>query len=92
MEKLVDAGLAKAIGLSNFNLRQVKRIYDNARIKPKNLQIELHIYNRQKNLVEYCKQHDIVVTAWGPLGSPGAAAFFQRLGHQYEIRSMAISC
>ena len=41
MEKLVDEGLAKAIGVSNFTKQQLKRIYDNARIKPSNLQVTL---------------------------------------------------
>ena len=41
MEKLVDEGLAKAIGVSNFTKQQLKRIYDNARIKPSNLQVIL---------------------------------------------------
>ncbi|XP_076318498.1 1,5-anhydro-D-fructose reductase-like isoform X5 [Tachypleus tridentatus] len=38
MEDAVDAGMTKAIGLSNFNSEQIKRIYENARIKPANLQ------------------------------------------------------
>nr|CAD7605190.1 unnamed protein product [Timema genevievae] len=37
MEAQVDAGRAKAIGLSNFNSRQIKRIWSSARIKPANL-------------------------------------------------------
>ncbi|XP_076318512.1 aldose reductase B-like isoform X5 [Tachypleus tridentatus] len=41
MEDAVDAGMTKAIGLSNFNSEQIKRIYENARIKPANLQILL---------------------------------------------------
>ena len=41
MEKLVDEGLVKAIGLSNFNLEQTKRIYEKARIKPANVQVRL---------------------------------------------------
>jgi len=39
MEKLVDAGLVKALGLSNFNIEQVKRVWDAARIKPTNNQV-----------------------------------------------------
>ncbi|XP_076318484.1 aldo-keto reductase family 1 member A1-like [Tachypleus tridentatus] len=55
MEDAVDAGMTKAIGLSNFNSEQIKRIYENARIKPANLQVLLpiqHIYKQHNNLFE----------------------------------------
>lgn len=34
MEKLVDEGLVRAIGISNFSSKQVQRVLDNCRIKP----------------------------------------------------------
>lgn len=39
LEKQVKAGRAKSIGLSNFNQSQVSNVYDNAEIKPSNLQV-----------------------------------------------------
>lgn len=82
MEKLQDEGLAKAIGLSNFNERQIKRICDNARIKPSNLQVELHVYFQQRPLVEFCKQRNITITAYSPLGSRGITSFMKKLGFE----------
>lgn len=82
MEAQVDAGLAKAIGISNFNIKQISRIVENARIPPVNLQIELHAYHQQKELVDFCKKHKIAVTAYSPLGSPGLGKFMARFGHE----------
>ncbi|XP_055332645.1 aldo-keto reductase family 1 member A1-like [Paramacrobiotus metropolitanus] len=70
LEKAVDQGLAKSIGLSNFNKRQIERIVQSARIKPANLQVECHAYFMQKPLFDFCKQHGITLTAYGPLGAP----------------------
>ena len=70
MEKCVQLGLTKSIGLSNFNSKQIERIVKNAKIKPVNNQVEAHLYLNQKKLIEVCKKHDIVVTAYSPLGSP----------------------
>jgi alcohol dehydrogenase (NADP+) len=42
MEKLVDNGKAKSIGLSNFNILKTKRILERARIRPVVNQVELH--------------------------------------------------
>nr|CAD7413635.1 unnamed protein product [Timema poppensis] len=71
MEAQVDAGRAKAIGLSNFNARQIKRIWSSARIKPANLQVELNVYFQQRELTAFCKALDITVCAYAPIGSPG---------------------
>ncbi|CAH1390860.1 unnamed protein product [Nezara viridula] len=80
MEKQVDAGRTKSIGISNFNQTQVKRILDSCRIPPANLQVELHIYLQQKELVSFCKEHDVTVCAYGPIGSPGQKAFLEKRG------------
>lgn len=70
MEKLVDAGLTKSIGVSNFNKRQLERVLANARIPPAVNQVECHPYLPQKKLSAFCKEHNIAITAYSPLGSP----------------------
>ncbi|XP_057372581.1 1,5-anhydro-D-fructose reductase-like [Daphnia carinata] len=80
MESQVDAGRAKAIGLSNFNSHQIERIVQTSRIKPANLQVEMHAYFQQKRLRTYCKKHGIIVCAYGPLGSKGRIDFSARCG------------
>ncbi|VDM78032.1 unnamed protein product, partial [Strongylus vulgaris] len=60
-----------AIGLSNFNTTQLQNVYDHARIKPANLQVECHVYWPQTELYELCKKLNISFTAYAPLGSRG---------------------
>lgn len=82
MEEQVDAGKAKAIGLSNFNITQISKVLEHARIKPANLQIELHAYHQQVPLVDYAKKHGIVVTAYSPLGAPGLSKFMEDMNQK----------
>jgi len=70
MEKAVDDGLVKSIGLSNFNSKQIDEVCSAARIKPSVLQVECHPYLIQEELINHCKKLNIVFTAYSPLGSP----------------------
>lgn len=68
MEKLVDEGLAKSIGISNFAAVLVMDLLRYARIKPATLQIEHHPYLTQEGLLELAKAEDIVITAYSSFG------------------------
>ncbi|CAD5111988.1 DgyrCDS1242 [Dimorphilus gyrociliatus] len=73
MENLVDAGLTKSIGVSNFNSKQIERINKVARIPIANNQIEIHSFFQQWDLVKFCQDNGITVTAYSPLAAPGAS-------------------
>ena len=68
MEKLVDRGMCKAIGLSDVSLEQVREVFDQARIKPSVVQIESHPYLPETEILEFCKVNGIVMLAFAPLG------------------------
>jgi alcohol dehydrogenase (NADP+) len=75
LEDVYNKGLAKAIGVSNFSISQMERILKVAKVPIHNLQVELHVNFAQFELDEFCKQHNISLTAYAPLGSPGRSNF-----------------
>lgn len=89
MERLVDEGRCRSIGLSDITLEKVKEIVEIARIKPSVVQIECHPYLPEWELLDFCKQHGIVLLAFAPLGhgmepritdDPVIKAIAQRVG------------
>jgi alcohol dehydrogenase (NADP+) len=68
LETLVDHGKCRAIGLSDVGLNELKPIYESARIKPAVVQVEAHPYLPETELLEFCKEKDIVLLAFAPLG------------------------
>ena len=74
MEALVVEGLVKNIGLSNFSSQGIRDVMSYAKIKPAVLQVEIHPYLQQVNLVRFAQSLGIHVTAFSPLGH-GASYF-----------------
>jgi diketogulonate reductase-like aldo/keto reductase len=68
MERLVDEGRCKSIGLSDITLERLQEIVAVARIKPAVVQVESHPYLPEWDLLEFCQQHGIIVLAFAPLG------------------------
>ena len=68
LEKLVDEGKCKAIGLSDVSVEKVKEIVAAARIKPAVVHVESHPYLPEWDLLDYCHQNGIVFQAFAPLG------------------------
>ena len=68
MERLVDHGKCRAIGLSDVGLKELLPIYKAARIKPAVVEVESHPYLPETELLEFCRQKGIVLLAFAPLG------------------------
>jgi alcohol dehydrogenase (NADP+) len=87
MEKMVQKGLCRFIGVCNFNLPRLIDLKRQAKIQPVMNQIELHPYLQQTKMLEYCKEHDVLLTAYSPLGSADRPAALKKenepslLGH-----------
>ncbi|XP_069822500.1 aldo-keto reductase family 1 member C3-like [Dendropsophus ebraccatus] len=71
MEECKESGLAKSIGVSSFNRRQLELILNMEGLKHKPVcnQVECHIYLNQSKLLGFCKSHDITLVAFSVLGS-----------------------
>ena len=85
MEKMVSLGLAKSVGISNFTEKQIRKIVSNAKIPPAVHQVECHVYFQQNDLREACKKHNIALTSYSSLGSPGSKAVREALGVKKEL-------
>lgn len=70
MEEAVELGLAKHIGVCNFNKHKLKALSEQATIVPEMNQVELHPMLHQSDLLEFCEENGTHVTAYSPLGSP----------------------
>ncbi|MBG9775885.1 aldo/keto reductase [Brevibacillus laterosporus] len=67
LEKLYKDGRVKAIGVSNFQIHHLEDLMEEAEIKPMINQVEFHPYLTQKELITFCRAHNIQMEAWSPL-------------------------
>ncbi|MGT2949419.1 aldo/keto reductase [Streptococcus devriesei] len=68
MEEAQKAGLIRSIGVSNFLVHHLEALAKTAKVTPAVNQIRLAPGCYQEEVVDYCRKHDIVIEAWGPLG------------------------
>ena len=64
MESLVDKGLTKSIGCSNYNVQSLLNLLSFCRIKPVVNQVEFHPYYYQKGLKDFCDKENIALMAY----------------------------
>ncbi|GGE11686.1 aldo/keto reductase [Psychroflexus salis] len=62
-------GLVKHVGVSNFSVAKLKDLISKTEDAPEMNQVELHPYLHQDELVKFCKENQIALTAYSPLGS-----------------------
>ena len=67
MEELVDKGLAKSIGVSNYNIQCLSNLLNIYRIKPVVNEVEYHLFYIQKTLKEFCDKQNIAIISYYPL-------------------------
>ncbi|VDL95819.1 unnamed protein product [Schistocephalus solidus] len=79
MENLVEAGLVRSIGVSNFNKSQIDRILAICKIPPAVNQIEVSVNWLNEKMVEFAHSKGIQITAYAPFGSPGVMLCFPLL-------------
>ena len=68
MEELMAEGLVKNIGICNFNTSLLRDLLAAAKVKPSVLQVELHPYLTQKELIQFCKLNEIQMTTFSSFG------------------------
>lgn len=87
MEKAYKEGKVKAIGLSNFNEKQIQEVLDICEVKPAVLQTEVHPYSQEKELKRFLAKEGMVIQAWYPLGHGDKTLqeepLFTELGRKY---------
>lgn len=80
MERMVELGLVKSIGVSNFSIKKLSAMKSFAKIFPAVNQVEMHPKWRQDDLLAACKSMGTHITAYSPLGSGDSATMFKHDG------------
>tara|TARA_Y100000590_G_scaffold18605_1_gene22114 strand:- start:1457 stop:2437 length:981 start_codon:yes stop_codon:yes gene_type:complete len=86
MEKLVESGLVRNIGICNYNTGLLHDLISYAQIKPAMLQIESHPYLTQNHLIHLAKDNSIAITAFSPLGSLSYVSLDMAKDHDSILR------
>jgi len=68
IERLYEEGLVRVPGVSNHYEKHLRKLENTANLQPMVNQVERHPSLQQREIVLYCEQRNIAITAWAPLG------------------------
>ena len=91
METLADEGLCRHIGVSNFSISKLKGLMESARHRPEMNQVELHPYLQQAEMLAFCRENGIHLTAYAPLGSGDRPAGLKTPGEPVLLEDPVIA-
>ncbi|WP_297301244.1 aldo/keto reductase [uncultured Oscillibacter sp.] len=74
MEKFVEKGKIRSIGLSNWYVKELEEFLPQITILPALVQNEIHPYYQENDVIPYIQGLGIVVQGWYPLGGRGHTA------------------
>ena len=74
MEKFVEEGKIRSIGLSNWYVKELEEFLPQVTITPALVQNEIHPYYQENDVIPYIQDLGIVVQGWYPLGGRGHTA------------------
>jgi len=92
MESCVHNGLTRHIGVSNFGIGRLAEISSCATIRPEMNQVELHPYLQQNDMLAFCRQHGIHLTAYSSLGSFDRPAVLKKTGELSLLENPTVVC
>ena len=76
MEALVEEGLTRSIGCSNYNVQSLLNLLSFCKIKPVANEVEFHPYYYQENLKKFCDKENIAIIAYYPLARGNGAKIY----------------
>lgn len=89
LEEFYQLGLVKAIGVSNFEIDDLKNIFAHCKIKPMVNQIPVYIGYTPMKLIDFCKENNVLVEAYSPLGTGRLLKrdLIVEMAHKYGVTS-----
>lgn len=92
MEKCVETGLCKSIGVSNFNAQLLLDLVSYAKIQPVINQVELNPYFTQNDLVDVCNSLNIKIMAYMPACKGSSAMRHKDIVEKYDLYKNEVIC
>ena len=69
MERARELGAARSIGVSNFGVSELEQVIAAGTVRPVVNQVEFNPVHYRRGLLDACRQHDVALEAYSPLGT-----------------------